>query len=338
MRLPRRILAFMTASAAAAATLLTVGVGTSAADPSANAWQQLRKCESGNRYDIDTGNGYYGAYQFNLGTWQSVGGTGKPSDATPAEQDYRALMLYRMRGWQPWTCAVMVGLTEDADARSKVLPPEPASFDVPYSFVNAGGSTGASNPSGSTSQAPAWPGREFAVGDVADELKAWQTRLATLGYNIIGTGFFGQSTEAAVRDVQAKAGLDVTGTIDAQTWAAAWPTGTAGSGAPSGGSDQDVVYQPQTKAQCGVGAARAPRTPADTIKYGQTRLDLQCWQWQAGSRGAPLSGTAYFGDATKAAVAAIQQSNGIVGEVDKSGRPAIGPLTWKAAWEGTASF
>lgn len=66
---------------------------------------QLRQCESGNNYSINTGNGYYGAYQFNQSTWASVGGSGLPSNASPAEQDARALTLYNQRGWQPWTCA-----------------------------------------------------------------------------------------------------------------------------------------------------------------------------------------------------------------------------------------
>lgn len=318
-----------------AAGLSVAGASSAAADPSANAWLQLRICESSNRYDVDTGNGYYGAYQFSLSTWASVGGTGKPSDASPAEQDYRALMLYRKRGWQPWTCAVMVGLTEDADARSGVMPSTPDSFDVPYDFGSAGSTAGAA-----AVDAPPWPGQEYAEGDVSDELKTWQTQLSALGYDVIGTGYFGPSTEAAVLDLQAKAGLAPTARIDETTWQAAWTLAGASAGSAggtSGGSDQDVVYQPQTKAQCGVGAAKAPAAPA-TITYGQTRLDLQCWQWQAGSRGAPLSGTAYFGDATETAAATVQRLNGITGETDSRGRAAIGPRTWAAAWEGAASF
>ena len=80
-------------------------------------------CESTNRYDINTGNGYYGAYQFDLPTWRSVGGSGRPDQASAAEQDYRALILYRNRGWNPWVCARLVGLSEDSDARTKVAPP-----------------------------------------------------------------------------------------------------------------------------------------------------------------------------------------------------------------------
>jgi hypothetical protein len=53
-------------------------------------------------YASDTGNGYFGAYQFNLGTWLSVGGSGNPAHASPAEQDERAWQLYLSRGLAPW--------------------------------------------------------------------------------------------------------------------------------------------------------------------------------------------------------------------------------------------
>jgi peptidoglycan hydrolase-like protein with peptidoglycan-binding domain len=332
-RLTRAVAAALTAMTAGSGARV-VGAGTASADPSPNAWLQLRICESSNRYDIDTGNGYFGAYQFSLSTWVSVGGTGKPSDAKPAEQDYRALMLYRKRGWSPWTCAVMIGLTEDADARSGVMPPAPASFDTPYNFVNAGGSAGGS----SALTAPPWPGRQYAEGDFADEVVAWQKQAVALGYPIVGTGYVGPSTVAAVRGIQAKAGLEVTGQLGAKTWDAAWTSAPGTTGAPAGGTDQNVVYKPQTKAQCGVGAATAPAAPPKPITFGQTTLPMQCFQWQAASRGAPLSGTAYFGPATLDVVTKIQQQNSISGETDSSGRPAVGPLTWRAAWEGKAAF
>src|SRR5258706_4172786 len=67
---------------------------------------RIRARESGGNYATNTGNGYYGAYQFSLGTWQSVGGSGLPSNASPAEQDARAQALYARRGCSPWpnTC------------------------------------------------------------------------------------------------------------------------------------------------------------------------------------------------------------------------------------------
>jgi len=62
----------------------------------------LRQCESGGNYATNTGNGFYGAYQFTLSTWASVGGSGYPHLAAPAEQDYRAAVLYRTGGPGHW--------------------------------------------------------------------------------------------------------------------------------------------------------------------------------------------------------------------------------------------
>ena len=62
-------------------------------------WAALARCEShGNPHAIN-GAGYYGLYQFSLASWASVGGSGRPSDAVPAEQTYRAQLLYnRVQG------------------------------------------------------------------------------------------------------------------------------------------------------------------------------------------------------------------------------------------------
>src|SRR5262249_22223234 len=66
-----------------------------------------------NDYTANSGNGYYGAYQFDLQTWRGVGGRGYPNQAAPVEQDRLARALYRERGWSPWTCARILGLTEN---------------------------------------------------------------------------------------------------------------------------------------------------------------------------------------------------------------------------------
>ena len=71
-------------------------------EPTAEQWRKLRFCESTEQYDISTGNGYYGAYQFDLITWVGVGGEGDPSEAPPEEQDARARYLYHLNGWYPW--------------------------------------------------------------------------------------------------------------------------------------------------------------------------------------------------------------------------------------------
>jgi hypothetical protein len=64
--------------------------------------QAIAECESGGDPTTDTGNGFYGKYQFTLETWQAVGGSGNPAQASEAEQDRRAAMLYAQAGASPW--------------------------------------------------------------------------------------------------------------------------------------------------------------------------------------------------------------------------------------------
>ena len=60
-------------------------------------------CESGgDPTAVDSSGTYYGKYQFDTGTWASVGGSGSPAEASEAEQDYRASLLYARAGSSPW--------------------------------------------------------------------------------------------------------------------------------------------------------------------------------------------------------------------------------------------
>jgi len=70
--------------------------------PAGGTLAAIRACESGGNYSTNTGNGFYGAYQFTLSTWSSVGGSGNPANASPAEQDMRAAKLYAQSGPGPW--------------------------------------------------------------------------------------------------------------------------------------------------------------------------------------------------------------------------------------------
>ncbi len=66
-------------------------------------WAELRWCESSGNYGATNFSGKYrGAYQFDQATWESVGGTGDPAQADPAEQDRLAKELYATRGSAPW--------------------------------------------------------------------------------------------------------------------------------------------------------------------------------------------------------------------------------------------
>jgi hypothetical protein len=64
--------------------------------------EAIAACESGGNPRTDTGNGFYGKYQFTQETWQAVGGTGNPAAAPEAEQDRRAAQLYAQAGPSQW--------------------------------------------------------------------------------------------------------------------------------------------------------------------------------------------------------------------------------------------
>jgi uncharacterized protein YabE (DUF348 family) len=90
-----------------------VKVGTASAYATGNTvWDALAQCESGGNWAINTGNGYYGGLQFNLGTWQAYGGTGLPSEASRETQIAIATKLRDASGgYGAWPgCAASLGL------------------------------------------------------------------------------------------------------------------------------------------------------------------------------------------------------------------------------------
>jgi resuscitation-promoting factor RpfB len=81
-----------------------VSVGTKALPSSAADlnWTALATCESGDTPTEDTGNGFYGMYQFTVSTWDSLGGSGLPSDASAGTQTALAEKLYSEAGAGQW--------------------------------------------------------------------------------------------------------------------------------------------------------------------------------------------------------------------------------------------
>ena len=66
-------------------------------------WGALAACESGGNPSIVSSSGkYHGLYQFSVSTWRAVGGSGLPSQASPAEQTHRAQLLYQRAGAGQW--------------------------------------------------------------------------------------------------------------------------------------------------------------------------------------------------------------------------------------------
>ena len=70
--------------------------------PSIDMWDELALCESGQNWEIDTGNGYFGGLQFSVSTWRYVGGLASPSASSRMEQIYRGNLLWETQGWKPW--------------------------------------------------------------------------------------------------------------------------------------------------------------------------------------------------------------------------------------------
>jgi uncharacterized protein YabE (DUF348 family) len=101
----------------AVASVVHFGTKSSASSSASNApasigangvdWDAVAQCESGQRWNINTGNGYYGGLQFDIRTWLGNGG-GKYAPradlATKAQQIDIANYVYAHRGLQPWGC------------------------------------------------------------------------------------------------------------------------------------------------------------------------------------------------------------------------------------------
>jgi len=77
---------------------------------SGDVWTRLRSCESGGRYTTNTGNGFFGAYQFHPRTWRTLGFPGLPHQAPPEMQDEAARKLQARSGWGQWpVCSRRIG-------------------------------------------------------------------------------------------------------------------------------------------------------------------------------------------------------------------------------------
>jgi hypothetical protein len=70
--------------------------------PYSRYFDRVARCESGGRWHISTGNGFYGGLQFTLRTWHGVGGFGYPHWASILEQKYRGVLVLRTQGRVAW--------------------------------------------------------------------------------------------------------------------------------------------------------------------------------------------------------------------------------------------
>ncbi|MBV6726074.1 transglycosylase family protein [Nocardioides daeguensis] len=103
----------LTATVTSQPTAEVVKVGTKPVIESGNTvWDRLAQCEAGGNWHINTGNGYYGGLQFNIGTWRANGGTGYPHQASREEQIRIATRVRDASGgYGAWPgCAAKLGL------------------------------------------------------------------------------------------------------------------------------------------------------------------------------------------------------------------------------------
>jgi LysM repeat protein len=111
-----------TALAGAVAGAPLVGLATPAFAASDSTWDRLAQCESGGRWNIDTGNGFSGGLQFTASTWKAYGGAGSAKNASREEQIAVAERVLAGQGWGAWpSCSRKVGATGSAEPNRTVL-------------------------------------------------------------------------------------------------------------------------------------------------------------------------------------------------------------------------
>jgi hypothetical protein len=173
-----------------------------AAAASDDDFARLRQCESGNNYRANTGNGYYGAYQYDLRTWHGQGYSGYPHNASPATQDKAAHELQADRGWAPWpACARKLGLGHDESRASRggrrtVLVGKPVFTQTLTKSL---------------------------VHQKRADVRAWQARMKQRGWDIKADGQFGPRSARIAARFAAEKGIHVKpGVVDHAMWHAAW--------------------------------------------------------------------------------------------------------------------
>ena len=180
---------------------------------------RLRVCESGNNYAINTGNGFYGAYQFDAGTWRGLGYPGLAHEASPATQDEAAARLQSARGWGPWPgCTAKLSLGQGGSV-SEVS-------DVTYS-PPARASRGGGRSAVAPTTAAGYEGRTVTTADIGNNLgsvRAWQARMSQRGWDIAVDGLFGPQSSGVAARFASEKGLrpDQMGALDKTVYTGAW--------------------------------------------------------------------------------------------------------------------
>lgn len=125
--IPSFLLRRMIGILAAVALAIGMSVAAKPAEAKAGVWDRVAKCESGGRWHINTGNGYYGGLQFAPGTWRAYGGKKYGSQAHKASKSEQIAIARRVlhgQGPGAWGgCARKAGLTKASGKASRNAKP-----------------------------------------------------------------------------------------------------------------------------------------------------------------------------------------------------------------------
>jgi len=180
-----------------AGTVLATSASASSTTPG-DPFAALRACESSGNYATDTHNGFYGAYQFDIGTWQGLGLSGLPSQASPATQDAAARTLQAQRGWQPWpACSARLGL--NSYAVTGTTAPVGTAVHTPAP-VSAPAATAGQDESYFT---------VALVSQTRSDVKVWQRQMIQRGYALVVDGQYGPQSAQATHNFEIANGLEV---------------------------------------------------------------------------------------------------------------------------------
>ncbi|MCW2713050.1 MAG: Transglycosylase-like domain protein [Frankiales bacterium] len=179
-------------------------------------FDRLAGCESGGRWNVNTGNGYYGGLQFNLATWRGLGFGGYPHQASRETQIAAGQKLQGQRGWGPWpSCSRKLGLSGDGG----VSPAAAASLVRQEQRASRATRTVKSSSSAAFSGVLTTANsRTYSAS-----AKAWQQQMRNRGWRIAVDGKFGPQSASVAQRFAAEKGIAATpGTVNAAVFSAAW--------------------------------------------------------------------------------------------------------------------
>jgi len=185
------------------------------AEPSVANFERLAQCESGGRWNINTGNGYFGGLQFSAATWRSIGYGGSPHQASKATQIQAGQQLQARSGWGQWpACSRKLGLRGGGGGATAAAPAPKAPAKK------------SSRSRATASAAQVAFGGELTTAasrTVREDVRAWQARMRQRGWKIGVDGRFGPQSASVAQRFAAQKGLKVApGSLNAAVYSGAW--------------------------------------------------------------------------------------------------------------------